>query len=225
MTRALLPSTRPGAPARARFRPSCDPRPERLRLRAALGAAGGLAGLGPLTGDLVKSAAKRQMGIAPGRPWTPFDQVAWLVGALAFGWMALDLPSGLFISVLVVGVVSHLLVNAVSHLLRLRRAAPAGPAGRGAAPRRWLAWACSSRARHRPGRHGAPGGWRGRRGTATIGSGRRATDRGMLAPWGPAPRRLSIRRRSPRARRARSPCTCATCRARSGASSRPPGPG
>lgn len=78
-------------------------------------------GLGALTGDLVRSAAKRQMDIAPGHPWVPFDQIDWLVGALAFGWIALDLPFALLISVLAVGIMSHVLVNIVGYLLRLRQ--------------------------------------------------------------------------------------------------------
>jgi hypothetical protein len=54
------------------------------------------------------------MDIAPGCPWIPFDQIDWLVSALAFGWMALDLAAEILLNVLVVGVVSHLVVNAVA---------------------------------------------------------------------------------------------------------------
>src|SRR4051812_27852644 len=41
-------------------------------------------GLGALSGDLVKSFAKRRRGILPGQAWIPFDQIDWLLGALAF---------------------------------------------------------------------------------------------------------------------------------------------
>jgi CDP-2,3-bis-(O-geranylgeranyl)-sn-glycerol synthase len=55
---------------------------------------GALLGAGALGGDLVKSFAKRRIGVAPGRPWIPFDQVDWIAGALAVAapFAHLDLP-------------------------------------------------------------------------------------------------------------------------------------
>jgi CDP-2,3-bis-(O-geranylgeranyl)-sn-glycerol synthase len=78
-------------------------------------------GLGALAGDLVKSAAKRQRNIPPGRPWIPFDQIDWLGGMLVFAWIALPLPPMLFVGALAVGLVLHIFVNAVGHAVRLRR--------------------------------------------------------------------------------------------------------
>ena len=45
---------------------------------------GGILGLGAIFGDLLKSFFKRQMGIAPGDSWFPFDQIDWYVGGLFF---------------------------------------------------------------------------------------------------------------------------------------------
>lgn len=39
-----------------------------------------------LAGDAAKSLCKRRVGIAPGRPWFPFDQVDWILGVLAGTW-------------------------------------------------------------------------------------------------------------------------------------------
>ncbi len=44
-----------------------------------------LAGAGALLGDAVKSFFKRRAGIKSGRPWIPFDQIDYTVGALALG--------------------------------------------------------------------------------------------------------------------------------------------
>jgi len=43
-----------------------------------------LLGLGTGVGDTVKSFFKRQMGIAPGKPWLVFDQLDFLAGATLF---------------------------------------------------------------------------------------------------------------------------------------------
>lgn len=39
-------------------------------------------GISALLGDLIKSFFKRRYEIAPGKPWIPFDQIDWIVGAL-----------------------------------------------------------------------------------------------------------------------------------------------
>ncbi|MGZ3722565.1 MAG: CDP-archaeol synthase [Bdellovibrionales bacterium] len=45
-------------------------------------ALGLLFGAGAMFGDLAKSFVKRRIGIAPGRPWFPFDQIDWMIGTL-----------------------------------------------------------------------------------------------------------------------------------------------
>jgi len=45
---------------------------------------GFLMGFGALFGDMLKSFFKRRVNVKPGRPWIPFDQIDWLVGALLF---------------------------------------------------------------------------------------------------------------------------------------------
>lgn len=42
---------------------------------------GGLLAFSALAGDAIKSFFKRQLNIAPGRPWVPFDQIDFIIGA------------------------------------------------------------------------------------------------------------------------------------------------
>jgi len=41
-------------------------------------------GGGAMAGDSMKSLVKRRIGIAPGKPWIPWDQLDFVLGALAF---------------------------------------------------------------------------------------------------------------------------------------------
>ena len=43
---------------------------------------GGLMGGGALAGDLVKSFIKRRVNVPPGKPWFPWDQLDWIMGAM-----------------------------------------------------------------------------------------------------------------------------------------------
>ena len=43
---------------------------------------GAILGTGALGGDLLKSFFKRQVAIAPGKSWFPFDQIDWMIGTL-----------------------------------------------------------------------------------------------------------------------------------------------
>lgn len=73
-------------------------------------------GLSALLGDLAKSFFKRRLTIAPGRPWIPFDEIDWVVGAL-FGISFLFVPDWQLIwSSLVVGVGLHFLIRGLAYL-------------------------------------------------------------------------------------------------------------
>ncbi len=43
-------------------------------------------GIGAMGGDSAKSFVKRRMGIAPGAPWIPIDQLDFVAGALLIIW-------------------------------------------------------------------------------------------------------------------------------------------
>ena len=79
-----------------------------------------LMGLGALSGDAVKSFVKRRRGIAPGQSWKPFDQIDFLIGALAFSSIAFRPPWTVYAGILVVMPVVKVLVGSAGYALGLR---------------------------------------------------------------------------------------------------------
>ncbi len=69
---------------------------------------GALLGFGALFGDALKSFVKRQLDIAPGRPWQPFDQIDIVVGVLLFTqwWWPLSLAQ-IIVAFTLVGLLSY----------------------------------------------------------------------------------------------------------------------
>jgi CDP-2,3-bis-(O-geranylgeranyl)-sn-glycerol synthase len=51
-------------------------------------------GLGAMSGDALKSLVKRRVGIAPGAPWIPWDQLDFALGALVLVWGRTALARG-----------------------------------------------------------------------------------------------------------------------------------
>jgi CDP-2,3-bis-(O-geranylgeranyl)-sn-glycerol synthase len=80
-----------------------------------------LFGIGAMASDAVKSLFKRRAGIAPGRPWIPFDQIDFVVGALALVWASADLTPSDVPVILLVSAVGHVLVNHIGYALGVRR--------------------------------------------------------------------------------------------------------
>lgn len=78
------------------------------------------AGLGALLGDALKSLVKRRVGIAAGKPWIPFDQIDFTVGALALG-SVVYFPGWLESAVVVIAsALGHILMNRVGYALGVR---------------------------------------------------------------------------------------------------------
>jgi len=82
---------------------------------------GFLLGFGAMLGDLLKSFFKRRMKIAPGAPWIPFDQIDFVLGALALsafvywpGW----LNTGI---ILLVSFVGHMATNYLGYALNIKK--------------------------------------------------------------------------------------------------------
>ena len=79
-----------------------------------------LAGFGALFGDIVKSFFKRRVGIKPGKPWIPFDQIDYSVGALAFGSFVF-FPGWLSAFWLVIiSLAGHIIVNHCAYYFGIR---------------------------------------------------------------------------------------------------------
>jgi CDP-2,3-bis-(O-geranylgeranyl)-sn-glycerol synthase len=81
---------------------------------------GGLAGFGALFGDAVKSAVKRQLDIAPGSSWIPFDQLDWIAGMFLFLLPLSSFSLPIYILAFVIGGTLHPLVNIAGYVLGLK---------------------------------------------------------------------------------------------------------
>jgi CDP-2,3-bis-(O-geranylgeranyl)-sn-glycerol synthase len=77
-------------------------------------------GVGAMAGDSAKSFLKRRVGIAPGKPWIPFDQLDFVIGALLLTWHRAQLSwlDGLLILVLTAA--GDILVNHLGYWLGIR---------------------------------------------------------------------------------------------------------
>ena len=81
---------------------------------------GFLMGFGALFGDLVKSFAKRRIGIKSGAKWIPFDQLDFVIGALILTWPLNILSSVQITYALLISFVLHILVNHSAFYLKIR---------------------------------------------------------------------------------------------------------
>jgi CDP-2,3-bis-(O-geranylgeranyl)-sn-glycerol synthase len=77
-------------------------------------------GLGAMAGDSAKSFVKRQLGIAPGSPWVPFDQLDFVLGALVLVRPRAALSPGDVGVVVGLSVGGHVVVNHVAYWLGVR---------------------------------------------------------------------------------------------------------
>lgn len=81
---------------------------------------GFLLGFGALAGDAIKSFFKRQVGIAPGKPWIGFDQLDYVVGGLVFSNVIYN-PDWKVMGVLFIACpVLHFISNYIAYKLKLK---------------------------------------------------------------------------------------------------------
>ena len=77
-------------------------------------------GVGAMAGDSLKSLLKRRAGIAPGRPWIPFDQLDFLLGALVLVWPVAGLGWADAVVILALSPLGHVAVNHLGYRLGVR---------------------------------------------------------------------------------------------------------
>ena len=77
-------------------------------------------GAGAMAGDVAKSFVKRRLGIAPGHPWIPWDQVDFALGALALVWGRAALPWVDLATILLLTAAGHILVNHLGYWIGIR---------------------------------------------------------------------------------------------------------
>jgi len=80
-----------------------------------------LAGIGPLTGDAIKSFFKRQLGIPPGKSWFPFDQSDYILGGMLFTSFYVRLNVQQYILLFALWFLMHPVFNLLGYFLRLKK--------------------------------------------------------------------------------------------------------
>jgi len=81
---------------------------------------GVLMGFGAIIGDLMESFVKRRLKYDSGKPFVPFDQTDFIIGALIFVAPIVILPFGKILTLLIMSFVLHVTVNHVAFFLKIR---------------------------------------------------------------------------------------------------------
>src|SRR6058998_2153345 len=81
---------------------------------------GVLFGAGAMAGDSAKSFFKRRLGVEPGRPWIPFDQLVFVLGALVLVSTRVTLTWADVATILLLSFCGHILVNHLGCWLGIR---------------------------------------------------------------------------------------------------------
>ena len=77
-------------------------------------------GFGALGGDLIKSLFKRRLNRKPGQPFVPFDQLDFVVGALAFSWIMVPLTLKAIGTIILLSFGLHIVTNHLAFFLGIR---------------------------------------------------------------------------------------------------------
>lgn len=85
-------------------------------------AAGVLISLGAVVGDAVGSFVKRQLDIASGQSWFPWDQLDFIIGGLVLSLLVVRLPWTEYIIIPIVWLGVHLLFGALGYVTKLKPA-------------------------------------------------------------------------------------------------------
>lgn len=82
---------------------------------------GFLLGFGALFGDTIKSFFKRQVGIAPGEKWVPFDQIDYTLGALLLSLFLWQPPLNFILISIIFNGIGHIFINHLGFWLGIRQ--------------------------------------------------------------------------------------------------------
>ena len=81
---------------------------------------GAFMGFGAVAGDTIKSFFKRQVGVAPGKSWVPFDQLDFVLGGLVLSFPFFTLPLETYILGLGLTLILHPTFNILAWLIGLQ---------------------------------------------------------------------------------------------------------
>lgn len=79
-----------------------------------------LSALGALGGDAVKSFFKRQLAIAPGKSWFPFDQMDYIIGGIALTALYIQLTLVQYMLLFLIWFLLHPLATFIGYFLKLK---------------------------------------------------------------------------------------------------------
>jgi len=79
-----------------------------------------LMSIGAPGGDLLKSLAKRQLGIAPHLPWIPFDEIDHTVTSLVLAHLFFPIPIEIIITTIVLFFFLHIIANLIGFFLKIK---------------------------------------------------------------------------------------------------------
>ncbi|MBU0577106.1 CDP-archaeol synthase [Patescibacteria group bacterium] len=82
---------------------------------------GFLLGFGALFGDMIESFFKRQVGIASGKSWAPFDQIDWILGGLIFISFCQIISWKVWIAAILLFGLLHPIVNLIGYYLGVKK--------------------------------------------------------------------------------------------------------
>ena len=83
-------------------------------------AIGLLLGFGTIIGDLVESFFKRRLNYESGKPFVPFDQIDFVLGAMIFVFPIVNLSINKIFIIIILSFVLHILVNHIAFYLKIR---------------------------------------------------------------------------------------------------------
>jgi len=82
---------------------------------------GFLMGSGAIIGDLAGSFVKRRLNFASGKRFVPFDQLDFVIGALFFISIVVDLRLLVIVTILIISFILHVIVNHLAFYLKIRK--------------------------------------------------------------------------------------------------------
>jgi len=89
-------------------------------LTASIVLLGFLLSFGALFGDMLKSLAKRQIGVPAGKSWFPFDQLDYIAGGLILSSFYIQLTLSQYIWIIIVWFGMHLLFSYIGYLTKFK---------------------------------------------------------------------------------------------------------
>ncbi|MDD5749713.1 MAG: CDP-archaeol synthase [Patescibacteria group bacterium] len=80
-----------------------------------------LLGAGAILGDAIRSFIKRRLGIMPGHPWFPYDQIDWVIGAGVLASFYVPISWDKLLVAIILATLIHPAVNYFCYIIHLQK--------------------------------------------------------------------------------------------------------